>query len=794
MRLRSSIYSKLIAVGVPAIVIINLAIIGGLALLQYGEHVSSLRDKVGVLMATEAQILAPEIAEHRTDGVNLRLRQFVTNPEIVEVVAYDELGIEIGRAAGTGSEDNTRSRSEPILFATDNDAPSVGRLYVRYSTQSATERFRSQAFAGLAAAVLSSVALILVTGWIARRFIGKPLAQLTSAFEASGRDGRRHRVNWKSTDEFGRVADAFNRMQASLDVLDADRQAFQDRLERFYNGTPVMLHSVSEAGILLQVSNHWCNETGYHREDAIGKALVEFLTPESAEIYESHVLPHYLWAGMTEETPLQFVCADGGIMDVLLAETRESGKNDSNAASLSVMTDISKIKLAERELERLVATDPVTGLFNRRGFLAELEKAIAMGGPGTIAFVDLDRFKRINDTYGHPAGDHLLITLSRRLMQLTDGGGFAGRLGGDEFALYVPDDVGGMEGVAVATATLEALRRPVALPSAIIEPSGSVGYARFPADGSSASEIIIAADLALYRAKHGGRDRVEGFDERLRQELAEKRDQEDDIRDALANDWFIAYIQPIVRLSDGRIVGGEALARLNHPTKGVLPPSQFIHTAEEIGLIDSIGRSILRQAISTIPRLIEVTGNPDFYLSINLSGGQVRDDLPAFLKGLMGEYRVKSSNIVLEIIETALFDDAEKASEILTALSQLGVRFALDDFGTGFSSLNYVQQFPVSMIKIDRSYTCRLRGSSEADHRIGALVRTCVTLGNELGLPIVAEGIEQIEELERTRAFGVELGQGYLFSPPLRTSMFIDLVTASHVTGAPRAYRIATAG
>jgi diguanylate cyclase (GGDEF)-like protein/PAS domain S-box-containing protein len=790
MRLRGSIYGKLIAIGVPAIIVINLLITGGLAFLQYGEHVRSLNEKLAILMGTEAQILAPEVAAHHGEGVVLRLRQFVTNPEIIEAVAYDETGQEIGRATGLAGEDDARSRSEPIVFAAGAGTEGVGRLYVRYSTHVASDRFRSQALAGLAAVVFSSAVLILVTGWILRRFIGVPLAKLMVAFEASGRDGRRHRVNWRSTDEIGRVADAFNRMQASLDVLDADRQAFQDRLERFYNGTPVMLHSINDEGILLQVSNHWCTETGYRREEAVGMPLVTFLTAESAVVYEETILPNYLTSGITEETPLQFVCADRRIMDVLLAETRESYSEGNGAPSLSVMTDISKIKLAERELERLVGTDSLTGLFNRRGFVAELEKALATGIPGTIAFVDLDRFKRINDTYGHPAGDHLLITIARRLMQLTETGGFAGRLGGDEFALFVPDEHNSLDCEALATATLGALRRPVALPSAIIEPSGSVGFAHFPEDGATSSEIIIAADLALYRAKHSGRDRVERFDERLRQELAEKREQEDDIRDGLAHDWFIAYIQPIVRLSDGRIVGGEALARLNHPAKGILPPAHFIHTAEEIGLVDSIGRSILRQAISVIPVLIDATGNPDFYLSINLSGGQVRDDLPTFLKELMAEYGVKSTNIVLEIIETALFDDTEKASEILTALSTMGIRFALDDFGTGFSSLNYVQQFPVSMIKIDRSYTCRLRGSTDADQRIGALVRTCVTLGSELGLPIVAEGIELMEELERIRALGVELGQGYLFSPPLRTPLFIELVTASRGPSLPRAFRI----
>jgi len=789
-RMKGSVYTKLLAIGVPTIVLINLLIFGALAVLQYAGQLRDLHDKQTILMTTEVHVLGPDLTHYRSESVAIHLAQLVTDSDIVEAVVYDKAGFEIARAAGHDATQNLETRNWPIVYADQDTGAATGRLVVTFTGQYAQERFWRQTLAGLAGAALSSAMLIVVVGWLTRKIIGEPLKRLTIAFEASQRDGRRHRVDWSSEDEFGRVAAAFNRMQGWLDLVDADRQAFQDRLERFYHGTPVMLHSVDEAGALLQVSTHWCNETGYLRSEVLGQPLTRFLTPDSADLYSAKILPDYRASGRTDETPLQFVCSDGRVMDVLLAETRESDTNQPGSPSLSVMTDISKIKLAERELERLVATDSVTGLFNRRGFLIEVEKAIASGRKATIAFVDLDRFKRINDTYGHPAGDQLLMTISHRLNEIVAWGGFAGRLGGDEFALFVPDTSLQDQSEVLAISTLRALRRPVVLANAIIEPSGSVGFARFPQDGKTAAEIIIAADLALYRAKHSGRDRVERFDERLRLELAERREQEDDIRDGLANDWFRMHIQPIVRLSDGRIVGGEALARLDHPTKGLLPPARFVKTAEESGSIDAIGRVMLRHAISVIPTLIEVTGNPDFYLSINLSGGQVRDDLPSFISDLMREYDVKSSNVVLEIIETALFDDAEKANEILTALSRLGVRFALDDFGTGFSSLNYVQQFPVSMIKIDRSYTRCLRGSSEADRRIGALVRTCVTLGNELGLPIVAEGIELLEELEGTRALGVELGQGYLFSPPLKCESFIALVTAASGTGAPRAYHL----
>ena len=786
----SSIHFKILAVCIPAIILVNLLISGAVAIVQFDRQMSELQEKRTVLLSTQAHLIAPELQGSRTEAVALHLAQFATDNDVVEAIVYDSAGYEVTRAVGHHGHQTEERHSWPIVYAQGTSGTATGQLVVTFSSERARDKLWDDAYRGFTLAVFSSIVLGLLIVFVTHRLIGKPLNRIAFALDASLHDGRRHLVDWKSDDEFGRLASAFNRMQNWLDLVDADNSAFQSKLERFYHGTPVMLHSVDEEGILQQVSTHWCVETGYARDEALGEPLTQFLTDDSAELYRSKILPNYIQTGQTDETPLQFVCRDGRVMDVLLAEARESDQNIPGSPSLSVMTDISKIKLAERELEKLVATDSVTGLFNRRGFLNEVEKAIHFGGKATIAFVDLDRFKRINDTYGHPAGDRLLMAISARLKTLVSNGGFAGRLGGDEFALYIPDISDDDQSEMLAKATLEALRQPVSLGTAIIEPSGSVGFARFPNDGENSAELIIAADLALYRAKHSGRDRVERFDERLRLELAERREQENDIREALANDWFIMHLQPIVRLHDGKIVGGEALARLNHPGKGLISPARFIKAAEENGSIDAIGRIMLRRAISVIPQLIEVTGNPEFYLSINLSGGQVRDDLPNFIQDLMAEFGVKSSNVVLEIIETALFDDTEKANEILTALSRLGVRFALDDFGTGFSSLNYVQQFPVSMIKIDRSYTRCLRGTSEDDRRIAALVRTCVTLGNELGLPIVAEGIELIEELEGTQALGVELGQGYLFSPPLKVASFVELVTVSAGSGAPRAYKV----
>ena len=425
-----SIYTKLLAIGVPTIILVNIVVCGVLAVLQYRAELMELKDKRTILMSTEARVLEPDLSHFRAESIAIHLAQLVTEPDIVEAIVYDPLGFEVARAAGHDASTDLETRVWPIDYANPANVGDVsdistlkiahesGSLSVTFTSQYVKERFWRHTLAGFAGAALSSAALILFIGWMTRRMIGAPLKRLMAAFEASQRDGRRHRVDWSSDDEFGRVANAFNRMQGWLDIVDSDRQAFQDRLERFYHGTPVMLHSVDEAGVLQQVSTHWCNETGYWRGEVIGQPLTRFLTPESTKLYSSRILPDYLISGFTDETPLQFVCADGRVMDVLLAETRESHTNEAGSPSLSVMTDISKIKLAERELERLVATDSITGLFNRRGFLIEVEKAIATGRGATIAFVDLDRFKRINDTYGHPAGDQLLMTISARLKEI----------------------------------------------------------------------------------------------------------------------------------------------------------------------------------------------------------------------------------------------------------------------------------------------------------------------------------------------------------------------------------------
>lgn len=630
--------------------------------------------------------------------------------------------------------------------------------------------------------LLSTVATVLAVAVVSQRLLTTPLTRLVEAIRTNQFEGSRQAVDWSSQDEIGDLVVAFNDMQHRLSDGEARRRAFNERLVRFYNRAPAMLFSVDGEGTLIQVSENWLVSTGYARGEVIGRPLAGFLTPDSAATYEAEVLPHFLVHGDTPETPLRLRRRDGSVMDVVLSETTDQRIGGRYPLSLSVMSDISRTKAAERELVRLVLTDPGTGLANRRGFMEGLTQQIdaleRAGRCGLAAVIDLDRFKRINDTHGHPAGDLLLATVARRLADNAGPGALVGRLGGDEFAIFLPFDPERRDPRAYGEGLLAEMRRPIALGPAEVEGFGSIGIAVFPHDGANAREILSAADLALYRAKEAGRNRVEVFDAGLAAALTLRAEREADIRAGLAGGWFELWIQPVFRLADGSIAGGEALLRMRHPTKGIVLPGEFIEVAEETGLIEPLGRFVLENALVLGPALDAASRDPNFFLSVNLSGGQVTPALPDMLADILYRTGCRPSSLVLEIIETAWLDDTdEQVNTIMQRVSDLGIRFALDDFGTGYSSLNYVQRFPVSLIKIDRSFTWAF--GADSDPRIGALVRTMTTLGRELGLPIVAEGIESETERTRMAEAGATFGQGYHFAPPMPARAFLDLVAAS---------------
>ena len=418
------------------------------------------------------------------------------------------------------------------------------------------------------------------------------------------------------------------------------------------------------------------------------------------------------------------------------------------------------------ELEHQALHDALTGLPNR---VLVIDRATQMLGRAqrihalaAALFIDLDDFQQINDRFGHPAGDELLQTIAARLQAVMRGGDTVGRLAGDEFVALVEPGSFEVAPELVAERILEVLRQPITLrtPSrSTVSITASMGVAT--AQGLSAEALMREAHVALYEAKTSGRDRYVLFRSAMQATLQGRLLLQADLREALNRDELFLLYQPTVDLQSERVVGVEALIRWRHPARGVIAPDTFIPLAEETGLIVPIGRWVLAQACRQAAVWHEESRA--IQVSVNVSARQLdHENLLEDVQGALADSNLSPSTLTLEITETALMRDADGAAQQLTKLKALGVQIAIDDFGTGYSSLAYLSQFPVDVLKIDRTFVTGLSDSAESR----ALAHTLIALGKTLGLETLAEGIEDPTQLEILKHEQCDLGQGYLFARP----------------------------
>jgi diguanylate cyclase (GGDEF)-like protein/PAS domain S-box-containing protein len=432
---------------------------------------------------------------------------------------------------------------------------------------------------------------------------------------------------------------------------------------------------------------------------------------------------------------------------------------DGSAHVLASITDITELRESEAHVRWLACHDALTGLANRTALFGRIDAAIARasagGGQSVLFYLDLDGFKKVNDTYGHQAGDELLVQFGRRLRAAVDAEDTVARIGGDEFAVLVADR-GDLDAEGVAATILRLAGTPFDVLTTTAFVGTSVGIV--PVDGRTlaSGELARMADSALYEAKKR-RNRYVLYNDELDAALAHRRDVEFLLDDALVTgEGLSCHYQPIIRASDGKVIGLEALARWWHPRLGVVPPIQFIPVAEETGLIDRLGEWMLRTACA------RVVGVDDLFIAVNVSAVQLRDDgFADMVLRVLRETALAPARLELEITETAIVNADGAAVSLLKQLRRIGVRISLDDFGTGYSSLTLLKDLDVDKVKIDRSFVQMAPTAEDS----AAIVRAVSNLGAALGLSVVAEGVET----EQQRAFLCEAGcdelQGYLFSP-----------------------------
>jgi diguanylate cyclase (GGDEF)-like protein/PAS domain S-box-containing protein len=444
--------------------------------------------------------------------------------------------------------------------------------------------------------------------------------------------------------------------------------------------------------------------------------------------------------------------------------------------------DISERKEAAERIAHLAFHDALTGLPNRAVFADHLERTVAKADenaePVAVVCVDLDGFKAVNDVYGHPAGDALLIAAAQRLRSAVRGHELVARLGGDEFAVVQSGGDQPAHAGLLAQRVVEALAEPFAIGHDTVRISASVGVALFPADAADPERLVKNADMALYRAKAEGRGTARFYEAAMDEALRRRRQLEADLRQAVGRGELSVHYQPLAELESGSILGFEALLRWNHGRLGAIGPATFIPLAEESGFILKLGEWVLREACSEAARW-----TPALKLSVNLSPLQfTQGDLAADVEAILAETGLDAARLELEVTEGLLIKDAEKAIAILERLKALGVQISMDDFGTGYSSLSYFRMFPFDKVKIDQSFIRDMIDNPQAR----AIIRSVIGLGRGLGMPVVAEGVETAEQLEALRAEGCDQVQGYWISRPGPIANFDHVVIERDSSAARR--------
>lgn len=534
----------------------------------------------------------------------------------------------------------------------------------------------------------------------------------------------------------------------------------------YQNSSEAMMVTDAE-GVIITINPAFTELTGYTSEEVTGRHANILSTDLQDRAFHDD-----LWQTINIDGRWQGELwsrrKNGGIYAEWLSVSTIYNEDGTPHRRVALFSDITKKKEFEELIWREANFDLLTGLPNRRMFHSRLEdeikKAKRAGLPLTLMFVDLDRFKEVNDTLGHDMGDVLLKEAAQRILGCVRETDTVARMGGDEFTVILSGQSEQNNIARVYNGILQRLAQPFFLGNEAAYVSASVGITIFPEDAITADELLKNADQAMYAAKNKGRNRYCYFTPAMQAAAQSRMRLANDLRTAVAEGQFCLVYQPIVELATGNINKAEALVRWNHPVHGLVNPVEFIPVAEDTGLIVELGDWVFREAVMQVKRLRELY-NPDFQISINKSAIQCHADRNIHLdwSSFLQELNLPGNSVTIELTESILLDSSASIKEKLAAFRNSGMQISLDDFGTGYSSLSYLKTFDIDYLKIDRSFISNLRRSSQ-DY---ALCEAIIVMAHKLGMQVVAEGVESVDQCDLLAEAHCDYAQGYLFSRPV---------------------------
>jgi diguanylate cyclase (GGDEF)-like protein/PAS domain S-box-containing protein len=702
-------------------------------------------------------------------------RPFARYQRDLEAVLSTPVSLEPGQRFGM----NYFEIVQPIRFLDET----IGTIYIRSDLKEMYSHFLY--YTGAISAIMTislSTAFILFSRF--QKGITGPINDLSSLMrEISRKKDYSLRSNIQTEDEFGVLAEGFNGMLAQiqrrdlelernksdLDKMNEDLREREEGWRKIFEEGPLGIALIDLEDNIIKVNPMLSQMLGYTEQELTRLSLVNLSHPDEADdclIYAKKLIQGDIPSYNIEK---RYVKKDGTFIWVNLTASLIREKHENPLYFIAMMKDITEQRMLYDKMKHDASHDGLTNLSNKTLFLERLEGAISHSKRENsfkfaILYLDLDRFKNVNDSFGHVVGDHLLQSASRRIRKSLRAYNTLARLGGDEFAVLLEDVKDDKNPVVIAERIRKELEKSFRLNDQDIFITSSIGIVLSSSGLQSAEEMIRDADIAMYQAKLDGRNRYVIYNVKMHERIKVSLRLESDLRHAIEKKQFLLHYQPIISVMSGELVGFESLVRWQLPSGELVPPIRFIPVAEETGLIVPIGRWIFNEACRQARIWQEkFSFDPPLTVSINLSSKQMKPDLIREVSHIIEETGVRPEILRVEITESIIMENPEVSSDILLELKKMNIKVYFDDFGTGYSSLSYIHKFHMDALKIDRSFVSTMCSNSNAME----IVKSVIAMAHSLKKFVIAEGVETAEQLEELKKLNCEYYQGYFYSKPL---------------------------